>query len=164
MESRPLRHATSPTAEITHFPSHCLESFGAVIRPRSINRAKLRIEELEHALSDPDSLRAQVFMGIKRLLEIRTRHTAFSPTVPQQIHRLHPAVFAVERHNTTTGDHVLAMHNVSEDAVEVETGDLLRGEARNMHDARRVAAPVVRLEPYEICWLDLACVPAAAEA
>ena len=47
--------------------------------PRRINRKKLDVAELEAALDDPGSIRARVFAGLRRMIEARASHPAFSP-------------------------------------------------------------------------------------
>ncbi|TWT97314.1 sugar phosphorylase [Neorhodopirellula pilleata] len=53
--------------------------------PRRINRHKYDAEELNAALSNPDSLQRRVFEGYRRLLEVRRRHVAFDPKADQEV-------------------------------------------------------------------------------
>lgn len=128
---------------------------------RSINRAKIRIEELEDALANPDSLRHRVFAGMKRLLESRTRHAAFSPKAPQTIHSMGASVFALERHNPDTGDRVLALHNVSDMELDLDLGARLEGNAVDLLSGAPVTPGMLHLEPYQVCWI---APPAAGSA
>ncbi|HEC34752.1 MAG TPA: sugar phosphorylase, partial [Chloroflexi bacterium] len=57
---------------------------------RSINREKLRREDLERELAAPTSLRHQVFYPYCHLVRTRAGHPAFHPNGLQQILFLHP--------------------------------------------------------------------------
>jgi glucosylglycerate phosphorylase len=87
-------------------------------RYRTINRQKLRRDELEAELADPASLRAQVFGGYCRLLAARASQAAFHPQAPQRVLQVHPAVFALLRGSYNGGAPVLCLHNVSSAPVQ----------------------------------------------
>ncbi|MFW5685940.1 MAG: sugar phosphorylase, partial [Spirochaetota bacterium] len=102
---------------------------------RTINRRKLRYDELSAELNDPDTLRHQVFEAFKGFLRARAGSPAFHPSASQRILRAPPQVFAVLRgERNATGDEgderVLCLVNVSDEEAEVSytDGDLGLGE------------------------------------
>jgi lysophospholipase L1-like esterase len=116
-------------------------------RARSINREQLHVNDLEAELARPESLRASVFNEYKRRLAIRAGEPGFSPNARQEILDLGPEVFALRR-EPTQGKPVTAVHNVTDQPVEVRLAeggrDLLSGE--------RVGS-TVKLGPYHVRWL-----------
>ncbi|NQU38821.1 MAG: sugar phosphorylase [Lentisphaerae bacterium] len=121
-------------------------------RARSINRAQVQIEALERELLDETSLRGQVFAGMKHLLEVRTRQTAFSPAVPQRILDLGSGLFALERENKATGDRILALHNVTNKVQHVVFDEIMEEPCVDLLSERKLHGEV-DLAPYEVCWL-----------
>lgn len=124
-------------------------------RLRSINREPLVVGEVERALADPVSLRAQVFAGYRHLIETRAAEPAFHPSGAQQVLDLHPALFALLRISPDGRARVAALHNVSGESVHVALStiegagrwrDLLTGE--DFHADAEIA-----LAPYQVRWL-----------
>jgi glucosylglycerate phosphorylase len=112
---------------------------------RAINRQKFDRVEVERELSDPASLRGQVFERLKRLLQARSSSDAFDPHSPQQVIELQHAIFAVQRGS------MLCLHNVSQQPQRV-TLDRRRQTARDVVSGRVVGAEAA-LNPYEVLWL-----------
>ena len=79
--------------------------------PRRINRKKLDVAELEAALDDPGSIRARVFAGIRRMIEARASHPAFSPYAEQHIPEAPPGLFVTIR--SAEGREALCLTNVT---------------------------------------------------
>ncbi|ENR6338706.1 sugar phosphorylase [Listeria monocytogenes] len=63
---------------------------------RRINREKLEKNQLVHEL-ETDTYRQTIFTSLKKLVQIRRNHTAFSPFATQEILDLGPDVFAIKR-------------------------------------------------------------------
>ncbi|EAG1286906.1 alpha-amylase [Listeria monocytogenes] len=63
---------------------------------RRINREKLEKNQLVHELKT-DTYRKTIFTSLKKLVQIRRNHTAFSPFATQEILDLGPDVFAIKR-------------------------------------------------------------------
>lgn len=120
-------------------------------RARSINREQLCLGDLQSALADPESLRHQVFMRFRHLLEIRRQQPAFHPNSPQSILDLGPSVFALQRHDPSSGQTILALHNMSDKSVTATIGlfgrDLLANDAS--------IGPKATLAPYQVRWIEL---------
>jgi len=141
-----------------------LEGVNRTGRARSINRAQVRIEDLERELLDEDTIRGRVFAGMKRMLKVRTHRTAFSPVVPQTILDFGPAVFALERENKETGDRVLALHNVSDQPQTVVFGEIMEESVVDLLSDLEVHDGDVVLEPYGVMWLTPAPEPVVEDA
>lgn len=122
-------------------------------RKRDLNHGRFDLAELEAALADPTSERAQVFGRYARLLGARRAEPAFHPNAPQQVLDLGPAIFALRR-GPRDGRTVLALHNVSgrrqllaDPPFDAELAvDLLGG-----HRLRR--GDRLDLAPYGAAWL-----------
>ncbi|MGC3989552.1 MAG: sugar phosphorylase [Chthoniobacteraceae bacterium] len=78
---------------------------------RRINREKLPLEAIENELADPMSLRAQVFLGFRRMLHLRRSEPAFSPGAGQTVLDAGEHCFALLR--SEAGSRVLCLFNVT---------------------------------------------------
>jgi sucrose phosphorylase len=105
---------------------------------RRINRQKLLRAELEAELTNPASMRARVFSGLRRLLALRRGSPAFAPGAGQRVLELDPRIFAIVRAPTDGSPAMLCLHNVSAAAVSLPAGG-------GLSQARMLA-------PYEILW------------
>ncbi len=112
---------------------------------RAINRAKFHRAELETALADPASLRAQVYRALLHLLEVRRHHAAFHPDAPQIVHDWGTGLFVVERRGA--GEIVLTVVNVSEQAQPLP--ELSGGPWRDLLGT----ATGSTLAPFQVMWL-----------
>ena len=120
-------------------------------RLRTINREKLDAEPLLADLADPSSLRARVFSRYRRLLEVRASERAFHPLGTQTVLAFDPRIFALERISPDGAARLLALHNVSGEAVSIT----LPEPGINRFDGRRLEGDVM-LAPYQFLWLALA--------
>jgi glycosidase len=123
---------------------------------RAINRQKCPYAQLSAELADPSSTKHQVYEAYARLLKARRSEASLGPSASQRILDLHPQLFAVLRFSGK--ERLLALTNVSEERVRLETGamldilgtdraqDLLTGEERSLEDGLDLAA-------YGIAWL-----------
>lgn len=82
------------------------------------------------------------------MIKVRQEQSAFSPYAPQTVVDLGSNVFALKRHNETTGDEVFFIVNVDAKPVTADIGfkgqDLLTGKEVDS---------VVTLEPYQFLWV-----------
>jgi len=119
-------------------------------RARSINREQLSLDTLRRELADPCSVRGQVFAAYRKLLQLRSQQSAFDPKAAQKILDCGPAVFAVRRENTQTGETLVALHNVTNQPVEIRlrTTSLL-----DLLTHERLEEGAVTLAPYQVRWL-----------
>jgi sucrose phosphorylase len=125
-------------------------------KQRAINREKLEREMLERELAEAGSLRAQIFEGMTRMLQVRAGQSAFAPQATQRVLLSPPGVLALLR-----GDALLCVYNVRAEACSVEldvSGMPLEraGGLQELISGRELPAgdPLeLRLEPYESAWL-----------
>jgi len=131
-------------------------------RNRTINREKLEISYLKAELARPESLRSLIYQGFCDLLKARKQTPAFHPFGEQVILDLHPAVFALMRTSPDGSSHILCLHNVSNQLIDLEvklpqfsfsagsaffnliTGNLVPGSEIGSQ---------LQLDPYEVLWL-----------
>ena len=117
---------------------------------RRINRHKYQQQELQSALSDPESLQAKIFQGYQHLLRTRINQPAFHPDGGCELVELdNPALFAFERMSCDQSQRILCVTNVADHALKFSspmTGqELLTG--------REIATDPVTIEPYETFWM-----------
>ena len=112
---------------------------------RRINRAVLDADRLVEELRD-DPRRRAVFAGMRRLLDVRRQHEAFSPFGTQRVEQLDDRVFAVRR-GEGTGDELLCVTNVTGETITLPTVvgvDVLSDRRRGAADPGAVG---IRLGP-----------------
>jgi sucrose phosphorylase len=120
---------------------------------RSINREKLDLASVQAELADPSSLRARIFHPLRDMLCIRGRQRAFHPAAAFDVLDLSPAVFGLLR--TTAGQAICCLTNVTGRPAPVSLAPLgLRFPRRDLLSGRVLAAPQIRLDPYQVLWLD----------
>ncbi|HOW66978.1 MAG TPA: sugar phosphorylase, partial [Verrucomicrobiota bacterium] len=90
--------------------------------PRRINRQKLKGRQIEAELAESDSIRALVFRGFEKLLEVRRSQSAFHPRAAQEVLALDPRVFAICRNPSDPTERVVCLHNVSDQTVRLSDG------------------------------------------
>ncbi|PJF36937.1 MAG: sugar phosphorylase [Candidatus Thermofonsia Clade 1 bacterium] len=130
-----------------------LEGMARTGQNRSINRAKLPLREIEMALSAPQSFRAQVFEGYKRLLRARRTQRAFHPLGAQRAYTLNGgAVLALERSAPDGEAKILALFNFSDAPQQVT---LWQDAKQEVISQRPIADKAITLLAYEMSWLRL---------
>jgi sucrose phosphorylase len=130
-------------------------------RPRSVNREKPLRQDLDRELSDPGSLRTRILEGMRRVLEMRQKSTAFAPDAGQVILRAGQGIFACTRSGGANNEEVLCLHNVTPVRQEFpcskwEVGGRAVREAEDLSGRRAVdwsTLTRMRLEAYESIWL-----------
>ena len=120
-------------------------------RARSINREMLDGNTLTHELGDSATIRAKVFSTYRKLLDIRTRESAFHPLGKQIIHRLNPKLFVVERISPDENERIIALVNITGEIVSAHTP--FAGKWCDLVAGKIVDARKIELHPYQITWL-----------
>jgi glucosylglycerate phosphorylase len=82
-------------------------------RSRTINRRKFLYEEIVAELETPNSIPAQVYAGVTRLLNARSTSPAFHPYGAQMVVNAGEAIFGLLRFSLDGRHTVLCLHNVS---------------------------------------------------
>jgi glycosidase len=115
---------------------------------RRINREKLDAVVLAEELKSVERRRL-IFEGISRIIKVRQATSAFSPYADQQVLDLDKRVFAVRRKNQQTGSSVVALANVTNQPIRLDTN--LTG--KNLFTSKQVAQ-TIELEPYGYAWIE----------
>ncbi|MBF0431331.1 MAG: sugar phosphorylase [Fibrobacteria bacterium] len=123
--------------------------------PRSINRKKLDINELEKELAEPDSLRSRVLARYLSLLSIRQKQNAFHPNALQEVLELGEAFFAVKRTCQKSEQVIHAIHNVNnKEAVCVVEELTRRGGVKDLLSGESFSGTnEIPLAAYQVRWL-----------
>ncbi len=126
---------------------------------RTINREKLRLDELEEELIDPNSLRFKVFHGYQHLLRIRASQLAFNPISPQRILDIHDEVFSLVRASPDGKQQILCLFNISDHPVQLEN-NLIENQMQCHNKLRELisgalieTSRMIDLEPYQVSWI-----------
>jgi glycosidase len=121
--------------------------------PRRINRKKLDVAELDRALDNPTSIRARVFAGVRRLLEARASHPAFSPYAEQHVPEAPSGLFVTVR-SAADGRKAICLTNVTPASIScmLPAHDGLRWEPLVEIPPATSAGGDLRLPPYGIAW------------
>lgn len=114
---------------------------------RAINREKLVRTEVEAELANPDSRRAQVLSRFKHLLAVRKQHAAFAPSASQRVVTTSNQLVSLVRN-----EEVLVVINISNQAVELVTEEVLEGITRDLISGDDVSG-IVTVQPYQVMWL-----------
>ena len=113
---------------------------------RTINREKLRLQELEMALSNPSSLRARIFEALQQVINVRTKERAFFPYGDFEVVDFGANIFSIRR--TFDGESVLTIFNFTnkEQRVDVKIScyDLFDHETKS---------GTVKVGPLDFLWL-----------
>lgn len=138
--------------------SSCQTCFDETGSPRSLNRQKQTLEELDVLLQDPDSRASRILHAYKRLLKIRSQQSAFHPVAQQHVLDLGGTVFGLIRRPKTGGEPLLCLVNITPQiqSVMIDPGLLNLPSTFLFYDLinERTSLPgTLVLEPYETQWL-----------
>lgn len=128
---------------------------------RRINRQKLDRAQLEGELGSAASLRARIFGGLKELLQVRRRQSAFHPQAAQRVLGGDERLFAVRRISPDGKEWLLCLHNVSSEPVSIASLVAATGDAQTWTDLLTgcryepgsADAANTRLEGFQTLWL-----------
>ncbi len=98
--------------------SNCVKCFEETGRARSVNRQKFDIEMLKEDLTGEERS-ARILKSYLKLASERAAHSAFSPQADQRVLSVDEHVFALLRHNQTSGERILCLSNLSAENVTV---------------------------------------------
>ena len=138
--------------------SSCHACFKELGHPRSLNRQKFTLAELEAQLQDPENRAYQALEAFKRLLTIRCRQPAFHPAAQQQVLDLGGSVFGLIRRPEGGGEPLLCLVNVTSRNQSVPTDPQLLDLSPTgcLYDliSKKPSLPgELVLEPYQALWL-----------
>jgi len=121
-------------------------------RARTINRQKLRVDEVMAELADPDSFRSRIFQSYTKMIRIRKQQPAYHPKAGFKILDLSSEVFAIRRY--TNDQSIIAITNITSNPVALtlsqsdapaSLADLLTGKSYKRES--------INLDPYQFVWL-----------
>ncbi|EHK2531788.1 sugar phosphorylase [Listeria monocytogenes] len=112
---------------------------------RRINREKLEKNQLVHEL-ETDTYRQTIFTSLKKLVQIRRNHTAFSPFATQEILDLGPDVFAIKRESE--GECIYGIINVTSHDISKKVAF----SGTNLL-ANQPVTSELELTAYEVVWI-----------
>ncbi|EAD6489742.1 sugar phosphorylase [Listeria monocytogenes] len=112
---------------------------------RRINREKLEKNQLVHEL-ETDTYRQTIFTSLKKLVQIRRNHAAFSPFATQEILDLGPDVFAIKRESEE--ECIYGIINVTSHNIR----KMLAFSGTNLLTNQPVASEL-DLTAYEVVWI-----------
>ncbi|MFE3839446.1 sugar phosphorylase [Pseudogemmobacter sonorensis] len=124
---------------------------------RAINRHRWHYPALQERLADPQSDQSRVSEELRRRLRLRARQTAFHPNATQLTLQLDDRLLGVWRQSLDRNQSIFALHNVSEDAVELEAYQLNLIDDEDWYDILTGDAirsdGMIRLAPYQCRWI-----------
>jgi glycosidase len=129
-----------------------LEGVKQTGRARTINRAKLEVENLMSELKDPGSFRSRIFYSYIDLIKIRKKQQAFHPNADFKILEIDPKVFAIKRY--CQEQTIYALTNVSSTEVPLSLSG--HGAPEQMEDfisGEKFRTDSFSLRPYQYVWL-----------
>ena len=122
-------------------------------RNRSINRAKLQLEQVRTELVNPNHFRSQVFGRYRQLLQIRIQQSAFHPNAKQQAIDLgNDALLGILRDNDQTNARILAVFNLSDQSYMIDVSHWLGNVVTDLVTTTQQPNPI-EIKPYQGMWL-----------
>ncbi|MEA3428609.1 MAG: sugar phosphorylase [Thermodesulfobacteriota bacterium] len=119
---------------------------------RTINRKKLRLDDIVKELKNPVSFRSKIFFPYMNLIKIRKKQPAFHPNAFFEILELDPKVFAISRHYKE--QIIYTLTNISSTHVSIslpkDRGD---SDMKDLLSGKIFKANSIGLNPYQFVWL-----------
>ncbi|MFV9644942.1 MAG: alpha-amylase family glycosyl hydrolase, partial [Desulfobacterales bacterium] len=119
---------------------------------RTINREKLRLDDIIKQLEDPDSFRSRIFFPYIGLIKTRKKQPAFHPNAFFEILELDPKIFAISRY--CKEQVIYALTNISSTRISVSLpkhkGD---SNMKDLLSGKIFKANSIGLNPYQFVWL-----------
>lgn len=119
---------------------------------RSINREKFNISLLDKLINSEGNKENIIFKNYQSMLSIRTSQKAFSPFGTFEILELDDKVFAILRHGPQNKNHILALHNCSNENIIVKAPKLFEN-SKELIRGINIKDSIVKLEPFQVAWL-----------
>jgi len=124
---------------------------------RAINRHRWDYNDLRALLAQPDTPQAQVLEALRTRLSLRQRQPAFHPNATQfTIHIGDDRVFALWRQSIDRQQSIFALHNVSDQTVEIPALRLNLIDDEDWIDLltdTSIHGETLTLAPYQSLWI-----------
>ncbi len=127
---------------------NAVELAEATSEPRSINRRRFSIDEIDDALDNPGTAPARSLAALLEMLSWRAASDAFHPVARQRVLDTPPAVVGIER-LAPSGASARVYINVSNTPVmltDIPIGDVRGFGVTALHNT-------IELEPYGVAWI-----------
>ena len=125
-------------------------------RPRTINRRKFAVAELQQLISGGAPHRP-IWNAYRRLLALRREQPAFHPDAEQEVLPIaSPEVIAFRRTSLASGQTILVATNLSDRVQQIDLQHyclMITGNELISGAAAGRATSLVSLEPYQVLWL-----------
>jgi glycosidase len=123
-------------------------------RARTINREKLKVNEVLLQLKDPETFRSRIFYDYIRMIKIRKRQSAFHPNADFEILKIDPKVFVIARY--AKDQTVYAVTNISSRRIAVSlSGEKVPLWMKDLITDTRFHTDAIELNPYQFLWLSI---------
>lgn len=127
-------------------------------RLRSINRRRWKRDELALLLDTPSTPTHEVFNALSLLLELRRGEPCFHPHAAQRVLPSPPNVLAIERGPLSDGRRLLALFNVTDAPLALQSAGDAVNHALHKHDWQPLTPQIgwqdePALPPYAVYWL-----------
>ncbi|MEA3279662.1 MAG: alpha-amylase family glycosyl hydrolase [Thermodesulfobacteriota bacterium] len=121
-------------------------------RARTINRKKLKLDNILQQLKDPEIFRYKIFFPYIELIKTRKKQPAFHPNASFKILEIDPKVFAIERY--CESQTIYALTNISSEHVSVSlSGDKVLDKMKDLLTVEQFNTKSFVLNPYQFVWL-----------
>jgi sucrose phosphorylase len=121
---------------------------------RSINREKFNCDMMQSKLNTDDTIEKMIFSSYRMMISIRTKQKAFNPFGEFEFLDLHKSVFSILQHSLDKTESILALHNFSNDKIELELSNRFNKSLKDLiTNVVFEKSDSVILEPYQVMWL-----------
>ncbi|WP_043527477.1 sugar phosphorylase [Litchfieldella xinjiangensis] len=120
---------------------------------RSINRRHWQMDELDELLDSRNTPTREVFMALKRRLNLRRQEPCFHPEAPQQVIDTPDTLLCIERGPLPNGRRLLAIYNVTAKRQPLDLPELDEPGWYDLLEDAPWDSEVRELRPYRSLWL-----------
>jgi sucrose phosphorylase len=123
---------------------------------RAINRHRWDYPELQEKLADPDTIHARVLAALSERLKIRAQQPGFHPNATQFTLNVDDRIFGLWRQSLDRAQSIFALHNVSDETIEIPQADLnLIADERwvDLLSGETIETGPVTMAPYRCRWI-----------
>jgi sucrose phosphorylase len=117
-------------------------------QPRSVNRRRFTIDEVDRCLADPGSNASSSLAQLVEMLSWRQEHDAFMPIAEQRILTTQPSIVGIER-IATSGTLARVYVNVSATVEQIDTGGFVGVRGFNIRETE----DGIEMGPYAVAWM-----------
>ncbi|EAU46303.1 sugar phosphorylase [Salipiger bermudensis] len=123
---------------------------------RAINRHRWDYPELQEKLADPETIHARVLAALSERLKIRAQQPGFHPNATQFTLNVDDRIFGLWRQSLDRAQSIFALHNVSDETIEIPQADLnlIADESWvDLLSGETIKAGPVEMAPYQCRWI-----------